>query len=38
MNFSELMMMICLVRDGLVLGRIGDAKSDGGGLANGENT
>ena len=26
------------VRDGLVLGRIGEAKSDGGGFANGENT
>ena len=27
-----------LVRDGLVLGRIGEAKSEGGGLANGEKT
>ena len=27
-----------LLRDGLVLGRIGEAKSDGGGFSNGENT
>ena len=31
-------LMICSLREGLVLGRIGEAKSDGGGFAKGENT
>ena len=34
----DLMKVVKLLRDGLVLGRIGEAKSDGGGFSNGENT